>query len=355
MLSYCRLLAIQSSVFFLALITLELILSLTIGIPTHEEFRRQQPEPYQGASFFSQEFIDESFFKSKWVFDPQTGVVKPQNFSGEWLNVENNLRRTINKSPDASRTVYLFGGSTVYNSEVPDEFTIASQLSEIIPLDQGLKVLNLGASSVHASQQLARLKNEVNLDPQDIVIFYDGVNNVQLGVVYQNKKGYMYGQPKQENMFIGVLRLLENHSSIIYLIMRSAYDQEVKYPLSLIDSTVDDYVSSLHEANLYTKSKGAKFYHFLQPTIFTKAQLNDYEKNMIHNGLPLIPKTSKKALQETYPLMKERLKELNFSHSLTNSFDHLDVSPYLDFCHVNHIGNKVIAENIWRMIAEDIN
>ena len=83
MLSYCRLLAIQSSVFFLALITLELILSLTIGIPTHEEFRRQQPEPYQGASFFSQEFIDESFFKSKWVFDPQTGVVKPQNFSGE--------------------------------------------------------------------------------------------------------------------------------------------------------------------------------------------------------------------------------------------------------------------------------
>ena len=34
--------------------------------------------------------------------------------------------------------------------------------------------------------------------------------------------------------------------------------------------------------------------------------------------------------------------------------DDLEKSPYLDFCHVNHIVNKIIAENIWNNINNEI-
>ena len=51
------------------------------------------------------------------------------------------------------------------------------------------------------------------------------------------------------------------------------------------------------------------------------------------------------------PLKKTTIK---FSYSLVEAFDDLEKSPYLDFCHTNHIGNKIIAENIWNNINNEI-
>ena len=60
----------------------------------------------------------------------------------------------------------------------------------------------MGATSIHSTQQLGRLQSEINLKNSDIVIFYDGVNDVLQRIIYENKGGFMIGQPKKENFWI---------------------------------------------------------------------------------------------------------------------------------------------------------
>src|SRR5258708_24341385 len=98
-------------------------------------FRRTQPPPYQSAPYFSQEFIDESYLEpGKWITPEGTNLVLPGNFRGKWFNVTNNRRVTTNQ-PQAAKTIYIFGGSTTYDSEVPDWYTMPSQFQRLVGLD----------------------------------------------------------------------------------------------------------------------------------------------------------------------------------------------------------------------------
>ena len=49
-------------------------------------------------------------------------------------------------------------------------------------------------------------------------------------------------------------------------------------------------------------------------------------------------------------MIERRLSDLNFSQSLTVIFDDLNERPYLDYHHVNHVGNKIISQYIWKII-----
>ena len=171
-----KIIFIQITITLILLVLIDLIANLFIDRVGHKEFRLQRPEPYANASYFSKDFINESFTQpGKWLLDEKYGGVKPDNYKGKWINVKNNRRVTINEQKDYLGKIYIFGGSTVYNGEVPDDLTIASQLAGIGANNLSYKVMNMGATSVHSTQQLGRLQSEINLKKNDIVIFYDGL------------------------------------------------------------------------------------------------------------------------------------------------------------------------------------
>ena len=92
------------------------------GYSDDQAFRATQPPPYRAAPFFSAEFIDESFRQpGGWRLLPGTNAILPNDFTGKYFTVENGIRRTTDVPQDATVAVYLFGGSTLYNSEVPDD------------------------------------------------------------------------------------------------------------------------------------------------------------------------------------------------------------------------------------------
>ena len=190
---------IQIIVTLILIISIDIIANLFIERVGHKEFRLQRPEPYVNANYFSKDFINETFTQpGKWLLDKEFGGVKPSDYKGKWINVKNNRRVTINEPKNYVSTIYIFGGSTVYNGEVPDNLTIASQLASSSANDNLYKVVNMGATSIHSAQQFGRLKSEINLNEGDLVIFYDGVNDVLQRIIYQNRDGYMIGQPKKE-------------------------------------------------------------------------------------------------------------------------------------------------------------
>ena len=343
---------IQIIITLILLICIDVIANLFIERIGHKEFRLQRPEPYINASYFSKDFIDEAFTQpGKWLLDDKHGGVKPDNSKGKWINVKKNRRVTVNAPKNYQHTIYLFGGSTVYNGEVPDNFTIASQLASLGANDYFYKVVNMGATSIHSAQQFGRLKSEIKLRKGDLVIFYDGVNDVLQRIIYENREGYMIGQPKKESYWIKLLRSKRKYSSILQIMYSEMIKNTEETSPKLINNSVEDYVNILVNTNKYVKAKEAYFFHFLQPTLFTKKKLNNYEQMLIKKGEPFVPIQFIEPYEKSYPLMEKKLNNFQFSFSLTGIFDNLDVSPFLDYCHVNHIGNKIISENIWDRIS----
>ena len=352
---YCRTLFIQITVMLVLLIGIDLITSLFIERVGHKEFRLQQPQPYTNAKYFSKDFIDETFRQpGGWLLDKKYGGVKPRNFEGKWINVRNNRRVTINEPGNYLRKIYLFGGSTVYNGEVPDNLTIASHLASLGANNFSYEVVNMGATSIHSAQEFGRLKSEIKLNSDDVIIFYNGVNDVLQRIIYENHEGYMIGEPKQESFWIKQLRSKSKYSSILYIFYSKIIENTKETPSTLIKTSIDHYVNTLVLVNEYVKAQGASFYHFLQPTLFTKKNLNKYEKILIEKGFPFVPAQFIQDFKRAYPLILNKLDSIQFSYSLVGAFDDLEESPYLDFCHVTHIGNKIIAKNIWNKTKDDL-
>jgi len=352
---YFRTLFIQFTFIIFFLIIVDLITSLFIERIDHKQFRIQRPEPYIDAEYFSKDFIEESFSQpGEWLLDKMYGGVKPNNFEGNWFNVRNNQRVTINEPGNYLRKIYLFGGSTVYGSEVPDNLTIASQLASLGANNFSYKVVNMGATSIHSTQQFGRLKAEINVNDGDVIIFYDGVNDVLQRIIYNNQEGYMIGEPKKESFWIKQLRSKSKYSTILFIFYSRMLKNTKKTPLTLIKTSVDNYFNTLIAVNEYVEGQGASFYHFLQPTLFTKKNLNKYELLLIEKGYPFVPKQFIQDFQKAYPLISNKLDSVEFSYSLVGAFNNLEKSPYLDFCHVTHVGNKIIAENIWNNINNEL-
>ena len=205
----------------------------------------------------------------------------------------------------------------------------------------------MGATSIHSAQQVGRLKSEIKLNKRDFVIFYDGVNDVLQRIIYENQEGYMIGQPKKESFWMKLIRSKRKYSSILQIMYSEMIKNSKEVSPVLINNSVDDYINILVDTNKYVENQGAFFYHFLQPTLFTKNKLNDYEQMLVEKGEPFVPLQFVEPYKKSYPLIENRLKNFDFSNSLTGIFNKLDKSPFLDYCHVNHIGNKIISENIW--------
>ena len=81
----------------------------------------------------------------KWILDKEFGGVK-SDYKGKWINVKNNRRVTINEPKDYKRSDISVRGSTVYNGEVPDNLTIASQLASFGANDNLYEVVNMGSN-----------------------------------------------------------------------------------------------------------------------------------------------------------------------------------------------------------------
>jgi hypothetical protein len=58
------------------------------------------------------------------------------------------------------------------------------------------------------------------------------------------------------------------------------------------------------------------------------------------------------AAQLSYPEFSNKLRRLNYSFDVSNAFDDLNVSPYIDICHVTEIGNRVLAEIILKKMLK---
>ena len=100
------------------------------------------------------------------------------------------------------------------------------------------------------------------------------------------------------------------------------------------------------------------FIHFLQPTAFEASRWSDYEKEILGNYLQTPPGLDI-AYRDGYPELRALSIDLKqrgvpfFDISDALESRHKFGEVYLDFCHLNHIGNQLIAEQIFRDLISE--
>ncbi len=317
----------------------------------HYDFRKDQPEPYMGAKYFSENFIEEwKKHPGGYIHVPNTKIIIPNNFKGKYINIENNLRVTKFQPLQYKNTIHIFGGSAIFGGEVPDYNTIPSFLqNKLNDANIIYKVKNYGVSSIITKQQYERLKNMAEITKGDIVIFYDGANDILQKIYFGNKEGWIIGgNEKKEFFWIKILRKVSKNSYFF-----SYIDNKITALLPMQTDFANEsmvYLNEISDAKKYVEEKNAKFYHFLQPVLFEKENKNEYEKKLL-TIRSIIPDGLENVFNKAYPIFKEQLKKKDYSHDLTRSFDNTEKSVYLDWCHVNHIGNEIIANKIFNIIS----
>ena len=139
--------------------------------------------PYYANQEWTEQYFDEAFAAEVFHYEPYV-IWKHMPFDGKLMKLDQDgFRKTPGANcTDEAYTIFAFGGSTMLGWGSPDWGTIPAylqvKLNERLPQD--VCVINFGQSGYVSTQSLVALMLELqDNNVPDLVIFYDGVNEVQ--------------------------------------------------------------------------------------------------------------------------------------------------------------------------------
>ncbi len=256
------------------------------------------------------------------------------------------LRVTTDQPSTYSGRVLIFGGSTTFCGEVPDQLTYPSVLQRILnDRDSGLMVENYGKSAATATDRVQVLKTVDDLDENDIVVFYVGVNESGVGFVQRDLPvGLVTKLPELGN----ALQKVSKYSRIADILFRKFVfgGIEISETSKLKAETV--FREAMQEAQSFVTKAGATFVPVLQATLFTRNPSSDYDRTLA--------KMYGSELGVVMPDMYERLLPIiseyeNFGDA-RSVMNNLEPSPYFDWMHVDSRGDIRIATFISNLLFE---
>ena len=336
------------------------------------EFRATQPPPYQTADYFNAQFLKES---ETFVNGRLTQVVELDDYQSDYFNVENGFRVTTDVPQGMSRRVLLFGGSTLFGQEVPDKHTIASYLQRMLN-DSGRawKVFNFGLPGMNANQQVSILKT-IPLRSTDIIIFYHGVNDIYYVVFGGAAGGWKSGVPnfrpiqKLSPLAQWMSRWHERLKGYSFTadVALDIFDRSTPATITNPDTLIEgvelaaaEFRAAVSEAHAIAVHSNAEFVHYLQPTIFDVHERSAYEVGLLTHYLETPPGVDI-AFKEGYPKLRNVSVALAADgipfRDITDALDqrHTYGEIFLDFCHLNHVGNRLIADRLFEDLRQNSN
>ena len=326
----------------------------------------------------SQERLEDSSCKSPPIITDSGNLSRySEDFSCDGITIQDGLRLTVDSPVNPSKTIHVFGGSTVFGTGSKDGETIPSYIQKILN-SNGLNVAvkNYGFMTLVASQQLAALK-AANLRIGDIVLFYDGGNDAFNSFVYGSPEGTIIGYNRNNRIAFALVKArhyLQLNSALYRSLGALKADISGKNSPSDAqcseipndssqDSYVNHYFGVLADAKSYAKSKGAQFFHSFQPILGSSNGLSKDESSRLLELLNVdgIARCTQENLLSYYSKLSENydkyLREVN-GLNLSNVFAGSTSSfsaRYIDWIHMTPVANKKIAEKLMHHMSSSPN
>lgn len=278
-----------------------------------------------------------------------------EEFSGETTTINAAGDRIHGQIVDPSKpTVRFFGGSTMWGTGADDRNTIPALFDQVT--GDRFNVFNYGEKGFNSRAEVARLVNIANQNrPLDWVIFYDGVNDV----AKQCRRKVDINSHEREKQINEALRSMSVGGMLSGLFADLFYRYTIKQikemkagdvvkadrfrchlDESYADLVAETMINNWKIARDIVKGRGGRFIAILQPV----AYLSTTRKNAIDLRQDLAPQ-----YQAVYPKVKEKIRGIDWIFDFGEVFD-IDDYIYIDFCHVDNKGNRIIAERVSELI-----
>ena len=265
------------------------------------------------------------------------------DFDGLYINVEDGRRVTTGSTGLREKRILVFGGSTILCGELPDSMTVTSNLQKILNSDDlEFDVLNYGISGLRIENQFKILETVRDLNSNDIVVFYDGIND--LNRIFEEGLERRANQTPSRQLN-KIAKELEKRSLLFRDISITNYLDGLGVSQAYLANEVgqqitDNWIKFDAMARKYVESKGAKFVHILQPNWLTLESVDNSTKLKKHWS-------DRRIIQSAFE--KSVTPETNIK-DLTNIFDDLGTTPFLDWAHIDEVGTAKVAEEMFAVL-----
>ena len=204
---------------------------------------------------------------------------------------------------------------------------------------ENITLYNGGISAYTSSQELIKLVRDVLYLKPDIIVVYDGYNDI-----IRNNSALD---------FKWLNNIMEYAQDAIY--EKGIFFQRVKEGIFRgIDSNdvIRKWLFNTESMYGVAQVRNIRFHSFMQPMMLSQKihtkhgmalykMADAYLSDTLKNNMKAFRQRGRK-IEESHP----------YIHDLSNIFDQKDV--YMDQCHVWESGNEIIADEIWKVIAPDV-
>ncbi|MDQ3907575.1 MAG: SGNH/GDSL hydrolase family protein, partial [Acidobacteriota bacterium] len=300
-------------------------------------------------------------------------------YRGSYINVDaDGIRLTASTevAGTESRTplkVFMFGGSTMWGTGARDAYTIPSVVErELRQRGVAAEVVNFGESGYVSTQEVITLLLQLQKGRlPDIVIFYDGVNDLYSAYQqrtaglpqneFNREREFDLSQPDKFRQRTSIdLRDAATKSSTVRLangLLRKAgvrrattasdyspLDSPAPESEALARDVIAAYKGNMEVVKALGEHYHFKYFFYWQPTIFQKTRLTAYEAGQQAQAQDL-----GRFVGLTYAAMRQS----GLADARENSFRDLSLifadagEPlYIDWCHLGESGNEVVAKSM---------
>lgn len=312
--------------------------------------------------------IEEEYsLNTKWIPFLEFGLEK---FDGNYFNVDNSGRRatktTNNDSNCQTIKIFCFGGSTMFGSGARNQFTIPSyiekKMSKQFP-NTCFEFSNYGCPGYHRTMENIQLELELlKGNIPDVVLFYDGVNEVS--TTYQNNSVLMiqnaihrqeefkikYDYKKRVNIFFKYTNINKFIKSI-----RTKFEVNTK-PITRDIDYLSTEITKVYIENTKHSDALAKMYQFQviniwQPVVFYKKHRTAKEEKYSENA-----SYSRKLYDAAYRKIQnnEWLEKKPYYYNISKGLNGVKEALFIDYCHLGERGNKVVGNLIYEIMNKEL-
>ncbi len=284
---------------------------------------------------------------------PVLSLVPNQHFTT--ININDNGFRGSEINVDSDYRIFVIGGSTIFGAgSHGDEFTIPSELEKLLKEKyDNIEVINAGISSITSFEELYHIKhNIVNYQP-DMVIIYDGVNDIFYKKITEPEISEEESEIKEYQRYLRSPVVLYRYVLLPFINSDINISPSQIPQIEKNDSLISKQISSLWEqrmtefCNLSIKNNFESIV-IIQPALYNeKKPLSDFEKSIYKKNTYGVT---------TFNALIEKSKNLNNCSlvlDFTDVYENTTDSVYFDQVHTNNLGNKIIAERIYREIIDN--
>lgn len=286
--------------------------------------------------FYGSEFlVEEKIYKQSLLLEAKEyGHVKSLDNGLSQITIVDGRRLTVGQPHKFERSCFLLGGSTIFNAQVPNNLTIASQMQQLLnSLSQNLVLHNLGLSGATSDNRLRFMRENLTLSPNDVVILYFGVNDICFPGQINIKNNFGDLIIYSTNVLLDICRKNFQIFARLRFIQKPRFQHATRKYLHQV------VIPSIIQGNSFCKAKSANFLAVLQPSLYSivKSDDEDWEE------LRKLPKSLKGILEYGNSLLIEELKQYDFFVDGRSIFADTKEQVYCDWIHTTESGNLKLA------------